>query len=151
MMETKMQNQMEVVEHLFDENIRLTGITDFGLRLEELLQDQSIMPPQGARFDIAFEGSVNGPKRDIDYLEIRPDGKLMLTMYAVIATDEMISVYEDGINTLSGNGSPIGELSLNMRLHTSSQKYSWVNKIQVWCKGYVDMAKGEARVSAFRS
>ena len=157
-MKTTVQNQMEVIEHLFDEKIQLTGVTEFGVSLDEIIKGQSQLPPEGARFNIAFEGRVEGPeisgtKRGIDYLEVRPDGKLILRMQAVITTDdgENIAVYEDGINTLAGNGSTVGELSLNMHMHTASPKYNWVNKIQVWCKGFVDMEKGKARVSAFRS
>ncbi len=49
-------------EHIFDEEIQLTGITEYGINWDDLTKDNIEIPVQGARFDLAFEGKVTGNK-----------------------------------------------------------------------------------------
>lgn len=41
------------------------------------------------------------------------------------------------------------QLRENVTLTTSHPEYSWVNAIQVWAPGTVDLAKGEIRVRGY--
>jgi hypothetical protein len=140
--------------YLFEEVIQLTRITEFGISWDDLINSKVEIPPQGARFDLAFEGKVvgekiNGSIKGIDYLEVRADGKFTLNIHAIIVTDdgETISVKEDGVSTPDPSG--IAKLNLNMDFYTASEKYSWVNNIQVWSVGEVNMATGEVKVSGY--
>lgn len=142
------------VEHLFDEEIYLTGITEFGISWEDLTSGIAELLPQGARFNIAFEGRMTGDKikgevKGIDYLYVRPDGKFILNLQATILTDdgEMIHLQEDGI--LQPNEDGTAKLNLNMHFHTASQKYNWLNKKLVWGIGEVNMAKGVVFVKGY--
>lgn len=143
---------------LFEEDIRLTGVTEFGIKWVDFLSGKAPIPHEGARFNVSFEGFVNGPeitgkKTGVDYLEIRADGMFNLNLHAVITTEdgEKIAVHEDGILIPSDDGSATGRLSLKMKLTSASPKYQWVNKVQVWGKGFIDMERGVVKVMAFRS
>jgi hypothetical protein len=145
-----------VGEHLFDEAVQLTGVTEYGISWQEFVSGQVTPPPEGARFDIAFAGSLEGSKLNgsitgVDFLEVRADGRFLLHIHATITTDdgERIALYEDGLLIPSADGTGIAQLRLNMQFTTSSPKYAWVNQLQVWGRGSVDMAKGEVSVKAY--
>ncbi len=154
-METQIENKLELRSLSF-EDVTLTGITEFGASWKDLVSGKLPLPPEGARFDVAFEGTISGPfingtKRGVDYLEVRADGKFMLNLHAVITTSdgENISVQETGVLTPSQDGSAIGKLRLNMRMISHAPKYNWLNKIEVLGDGYVDMLNGKIIVTAF--
>jgi hypothetical protein len=139
-------------EHLFDEEIRLTGITEYGVSWKEIIDGKRI-PVQGARFDLNFEGKVtgriNGVIKGVDYLEIRADRKFMLNIHARIVTEdgEIIAVKEYGISTPDTSG--MAKLNLNMEFFTLSPAYIPLNKKQVWVIGEVNMANGEVKAAGF--
>jgi hypothetical protein len=142
------------LQHLFDEDIRLTSITEFGLDWQELRSGQAQIPAQGARFDLAFEGTlsgtdINGSIKGIDYMEVRADGKMLLNIHAIIVTGdgETIALKEDGLLTPNGDGS--GQLHLNMHFSTVSEKYNWLNTRQIWGVGQASMSEGTVTVRGF--
>ncbi|MCB0281578.1 MAG: DUF3237 family protein [Calditrichaeota bacterium] len=147
-------NITNAVKYLFDEQIVLTGITEYGISWEEMLNGEVQIPQNGARFDITFEGNVVGDAikgviKGTDYLEIRTDGKFMLHIQARIVTDdgETIAVKETGISTPGDNG--IARLNLNMDFYTSAGKYNWLNSKQVWAVGEVDMINGLVNMKGY--
>ena len=158
-METLQETQlkkMDVNTHLFDEEVYLKEITEFGLSWQELLTGQLKPPVQGARFNVAFEGRIDGPylsgiKKGVDFLLVRADGQFIIDLQAVITTPEgdTISVHEEGL-LIPDKDSPTGQLKLTMRFNTASPGYSWLNEIQAWATGKVDMLNGTVRVSAFK-
>jgi hypothetical protein len=146
-----LQQELEV---LFEEEVSLTGITEYGISWDDILSGKAKIPPQGARFDIAFEGRISGEKlngfiKGVDYLEVRADGNFILNICASIITDdgEMISLKENGILSPGDNGS--ARINLNMRFYSTYPKYSWLNKKQVWGLGEVNMNRGEVKVKGF--
>ena len=157
-METQtFQTEIEnFTEHIFDEDIQLTGIIEYGIGWDDLIKGNVDIPAHGARFNLAFEGEVTGEKikgtiKGVDYLEIRSDGKFMLNIHAIIITDDglSIAVKENGISTPGSNGT--AKLHLNMDFYTVSDKYEWLNRKQVWSIGEVDMITGKVKVSGFSS
>jgi hypothetical protein len=46
-------------------------------------------------------------------------------------------------------GSPVVQLRENATLTTNPPEYAWVNTIQVWAPGTVDVAKGEIRIKGY--
>lgn len=150
-MELTMQNR---VKHLFDEEVALTGIIEYGVSWEDLLAGKAEIPANGARFDISFEGTVTGEEisgkvKGIDYLEVRADGKFMLNLQATIVTSdgESIALKEDGILIPNANGT--GDLYLNMQFSTASPKYQWINKKQVWGICEANMLRGTVKVKGY--
>lgn len=139
---------------LFTESIQLTGIDEFGTSWIELTSGQTHPPAEGARFDLHFEGTVEGPEisgtiKGTDYMSVRADGRFMLDIYATITTEdgERIALYEDGILVPEGNG--MANLQLNLKFTAGSSRYAWLNKMQVWAIARTDMSRGEVTVQAY--
>ncbi|MCB9300399.1 MAG: DUF3237 family protein [Lewinellaceae bacterium] len=142
---------------LFSETVYLTGITEYGVSWQELTTGQVRPPLEGARFDIAFAGTLEGAKlsgsiEGVDYLTVRADGRFMLDLHLTVTTEdgEKIAVYEDGQLIPPQDGSGIAQLRLCMQFTTASPKYSWLNKIQAWAVGEVDWNTGKVTVQAYQ-
>ena len=136
-------------ELLFKEDVKLLDITEYGFSLRDLLEGNRALPAEGARFDISFEGRlegqrINGKISGTDYLEVRSDGRFFLNMKARILTDDgaSIQVSETG-NNVEGN------LTLHMKFHTSHDTYTWLNHREVLGLGYADLESGTAKVNAY--
>jgi hypothetical protein len=150
-MKTLFDNQTKFV---FDERIQLTTINEFGIHWHDLLAGEVKPPSQGARFDLLFEGSLTGPDlaghiKGVDYLEVRADGRFMLNIFATVITDdnEAIALHEDGIAIPAEDNN--ANLQLNLTFTTNSEKYRWLNQIQVWGIGQVDLITGKISVRAY--
>ena len=146
---------IEVGELLYEYTVRFTGMTEYGVSLESLMSGEAAPPPEGARFDVAFEGASNGPKlkcqvTGVDYLRIRADGRFELHIHAEITAEEgqKIALHADGV-ALPRKGSSIADLRENVTLFTSSQDYTWVNALQVWATGTVDIAEQVVQLKGY--
>jgi len=78
---------MPVREHLYTATLRLTGITEYGISLQDIYSGSAPIPPQGVRIDLPFEGVIEGPKlngtiRGVDFGEMRADGRFDLNLQA---------------------------------------------------------------------
>jgi hypothetical protein len=147
---------LPVTEHLYDETAHVTRITDYGVRYRDFIGGRVGLPPQGARFDIAFEGSISGEKlrgsiAGLDFAEVRADGRFQLDMHAEITTDdgEKIAYFADGIFMPPGDESGIAQARYSVRLTTASPRYTWLNKLEIWVSGSVDVNKGEISMKAY--
>ncbi|OFW62282.1 MAG: hypothetical protein A2Y74_03735 [Actinobacteria bacterium RBG_13_63_9] len=71
-------------------------------------------------------------------------------MHAEVTTDDgqKISLHADGV-ALQQQGSPIAGLRENVTLFTSSKAYSWVNGLQVWGTGTVDLGEQVVRIKGY--
>ena len=148
-----MQTTVEIGQTLFEETARLTGVTEYGVSWEKLIRGEAQLPLQGARFDIAFEGSLEGDRikgtiKGIDYATVRADGRFDMSIHATITTDDgaRIAFYEDGVLTPNGDGT--ATLRLNMRFTTAHPAYAWLNTVQAWGTGVANQQSGEVRVTA---
>jgi len=145
----------EHTELLFEERIHLTGIAEYGTGWGDLTSGKTRPGPEGARFDLDFEGLVSGPDikgkiKGTDYLEVRADGKFMLNIQAAIITDDgkRIAVREDGILYPAENGK--AHIQLNLQFTTHYPEYAWINNVQGWALCDVDMVRGEVLVKVYR-
>jgi len=90
-------------EKIYEYDLDVTGVTDYGVALQAILSGQASVPPQGARIDIAFEGRatgrLTGRVRGIDYLRIRTDGRIDLDIRAIVETENgcRIALSADGV------------------------------------------------------
>ena len=143
-------------ELLYEYTVQFTGVTSYGAPdLGAMLSGAVDVPPQGARIDVAFEGPVVGQKlrgtvKGVDYLHIRPDGRGQLHIHAEITTEDgkKIALFADGV-TIFKDGPPVGDLRENATLTTSDPDYAWVNPLQIWAPGTVDLAKGEVHIRGY--
>ena len=141
-------------EKIYEYALDITGVTEYGITLEDVLSGKASVPMQGARIDVAFEGPVTGRLaghiRGIDYLRIRADGRVDLCILATIETGDghRVALAADGV-CLPRPGEPIADLRENVELITASEDYAWVNTRQVWGVGTVDFASGKIHVEAY--
>lgn len=136
-------------ELLFEESVNLTGFTEYGYSLNDLMEGNVPIPPEGITFDILFEGDLygerlNGRIKGVDYLTIRADGRFFLDLHATLITDDgvNIKIKETGINKN-------GELLLDMSFHTNNEKYKWLNHEQIIGLGFADFNNGTATIKAY--
>ena len=143
-------------EQLYEYAGTLTQRVDYGASADAIFSGETPPPPEGARFDAYFEckvtGKVTGTVKGIDYLHIRADGRAQLHIHAEITTDDgkKISLAADGVATPQP-GSPVFLLRENVTLISNHPEYQWVNAIQIWATGTVDLSTGELRVQGYRA
>ena len=147
---------MESSELLYEAALRITGVVDYGANLQAIATGKAAAPPEGARFDVSVEGSVNGPKlkgtwHGIDYLNIRADGLPELHIHGQfdLADGGKVSMFADGVGPVDANG--IAQLRMNVTLKSNHSAYAWVNSIQVWGVGTVNLATGEIRIKGYKA
>ena len=68
-------------EKIYEYDLNITGVTDYGVTLDALLSGNEKVPLQGARIDVAFEGDIKGRITGkvcsgVEYLHLRADGQL---------------------------------------------------------------------------
>lgn len=141
-------------ELIYEYTLRITQVVEYGASADAVFSGRT-PPPEGARFDLYLEGAVAGPKlqgtvRGIDYLEFRADGRAELHIHAEIATEDgkRIALFADGI-AIPQHGSPVFQLRENVKLTSNHQELLWVNAIQIWASGMVDVSTGQVRVTAY--
>lgn len=141
-------------EKIYEYELDITGVTDYGLTMEAVLSGQVPIPPQGVRLDVAFAGRASGrlagQVRGVDYLRMRADGRIDLDIRATIETDggQRIALSADGV-AVPRPDSPMVDLSENVTLSTAVQDYAWVNGRQVWAVGTVDLAAGRVHIEGY--
>jgi hypothetical protein len=123
-------NPINLGELLYEYTLSITGLTEYGVSLQELASGKIPPPPEGARFDVAFAGEATGSKLSgkvsgIDYLHIRADGRFQLDVHAEITTEDgqKISLKADGV-AIPRKDSSISDLRENVTLFSSSKNYT---------------------------
>jgi hypothetical protein len=141
-------------DKIYEYDLDVTGVTDYGVTLQDILSGQAGIPPQGARIDVAFDGRatgrLTGRVRGIDYLVVRADGRVDLDIRAIIETQDShrIALSADGVGVPRA-AEPIADLCENIRLTTAAEHYGWVNTRQVWGFGTVNFAAGKIHIDAY--
>ena len=141
-------------EKIYEYDLDVTGMTDYGVGLEPILAGKEKIPPQGVRIDVAFEGRATGRLagrvRGVDYTRMRADGRVDLDIRAVIETDNgsRIALSADGV-AVPRVGEPIADLCENVRLTTAAEDYAWVNTRQIWGTGTVNFSTGRIHIDAY--
>ena len=141
-------------EKIYEYDLDVTGITDYGVTLDAILSGREKVPPQGLRFDVAFEGRavgrLAGAVRGVDYVRMRADGRFDLDIRAVIDTGDgrRIALTADGVATPRA-AEPAADLLENISLSTPAQEYAWVNTRQIWGHGTVNFATGKIHIEGY--
>jgi len=141
-------------EKIYEYDLDITGMADYGVTLEAILSGQARVPPQGARIDVAFDGRaigrLAGRVRGVDYLRMRADGRIDLDIRATLETDEgrRIALSADGVAVPRAT-EPIADLYENVRLTTAAEEYGWVGTRQIWGVGTVNLATGRIHIDGY--
>jgi len=141
-------------EKIYEYDLDITGMTDYGVSLDAILSGQVQIPPQGVRIDVAFvgrgTGRLEGQVRGVDYTRMRADGRANLDIRATIETaaGQRIALSADGIAVPRAD-EPIADLSENVKLITAVEEYAWVNARQIWGVGTVNFATGKIHIDGY--
>jgi hypothetical protein len=141
-------------EKIFEYDLDITAVTDYGANMETLFTGRESVPLQGAQFDVTLSGSikgrVTGTMRGIDYLRVRADGRRELDLRGTIETDDgnSIAFSADGVGT-PRDGEPIVDLAVKIHLLTAAAAYAWVNARPAWGAGYANLATGKIHIDAY--
>jgi hypothetical protein len=143
-----------VGEKIYEYEIDVAGVTDYGIPLDAILSGQVQVPPQGARVDVAFAGPVAGglagTVRGVDYVRMRADGRIDLDIRATIETaaGHRIALSADGV-AMPRASEPVADLFENVTLSTAVEEYAWVNTRQVWAAGTINFATGKIHITGY--
>jgi hypothetical protein len=141
-------------EKIIEFDMAITSITDYGIAMDVILSKKETIPPQGARFDVAFDGRtsgrLSGRVRGVDYILARADWRIDLDIRATVEIEggHRIALSGNGVATLR-SGEPIADLIENLRFTTAVKDYAWVNTRQIWGVGTVNLDARKIRVEAF--
>ena len=146
---------IEAGELLYRLILNITGMKEYGVSFRALMAAEVTPPVEGARFDVAFEGTATGPKLNgaaegIDYVRVRADDRFELHIHETIRTEDghSIAAHGDGVAIRQPEGD-IADLRVSMTLFSSSKDYTWVNQLQVRGIGTIDLAKQVIQVAAY--
>lgn len=136
-------------------DLDMTGLTSYGSDFDQIMDGKASIPTEGARFDVEFGGTLDGPRIKgkvvgVDYLSMRADGRSDLNIYLKIETNDghNIAAQVTG-NAVARLDSRIIDIRENGTLFTSSEKYKWVNGLQVWASGTVDRNTGKIELTGY--
>ncbi len=141
-------------EKIFEYDLDITAVTDYGADMEALFTGTESVPLQGAQFDVALAGSVKGrltgAMRGVDYLRVSPAGRRELDLRGTIETDDgsRIAFTAEGVGS-PRDGEPIVDLAVKIDLLTAAAAYSWVNAKPAWGSGYADLAAKKIHVEVY--
>jgi hypothetical protein len=116
-------------EKIFEFDLDITGVTDYGVSMDAILSGKEKIPPQGACFEVAFNGRshgrLSGRVRGIDYLLARADWRVELDIRATIETDDghRVALSGDGV-AAPRSGELIADLVESVCLTTAIEKYA---------------------------
>jgi hypothetical protein len=122
--------------------------------MNAILSGKETIPPQGARFDVAFEGRsigrLSGRVRGVDFIWARADWRIELDIRATLETDDgqRIALSGTGLAT-PRTGAKIADLIESVSLTTAAPDCVWVNTRQIWCVGVVDLAVGKILIDGY--
>ena len=146
---------IEAGELLYRLILNITGMKEYGVSFAALMAGEAVPPAEGARFDVAFEGTATGPKLNgaaegIDYVRVRADDRFELHIHETIRTEDgqNIAAHGDGVAIRRPEGG-IADLRVSITLFASSKDFTWVNQLQVRGIGTLDLAKQVIQVAAY--
>lgn len=140
-------------ELLYEYTATITQVVEYGVSMQTLTSGEAPPPAEGARVDVYFEGPVPGAKlsgsvKGVDYVYFRADGRIELNIRGEITNEDGAKIALAATGVAFGDP-PVIQLRENVTLLTSHPEHSWVNPLQVWAPGTVDLAQGQIRVRGY--
>jgi hypothetical protein len=139
---------------IYEYRPQITRVVEYGASADDVLSGQA-PPAEGARFDFYLAGPVSGPKlqgtfRGVDYIYFRADGRAELHIHGEITTEDGKKVaLEAGGVAIPEMGSSVFRLREHVSLSSNHPELSWVNPIEVWARGVVDVSTRQVHVEAY--
>jgi hypothetical protein len=149
-------NAIDAGALIYEYRPQITQVVEFGASADAVLSGQA-PPPEGARFDFYREGPVSGPKLQgtfsgVDYIYFRADGRAEINIHGAITTEDgkRIALQAGGV-AIPEEGSPVFQLREHVSLMSNHPELVWVNLIEVWARGVVDVSTGQVHLQAYRA
>ncbi|MEO9823521.1 MAG: DUF3237 family protein [Paracoccaceae bacterium] len=142
------------LEEVSSVEMSITGVTDYGTSMADLLAGTVAPPAQGARLDIAFGGDttgvLSGTMTGVDYANVRADGRFELNIHAEIVTPDgaRIAYQATGVSVPGADG--IAQVREVAKLTTSFEKYTWVNGLTFIAEGTVNTETGAISLKLYK-
>jgi hypothetical protein len=141
-------------ELIYEYRPQVTQTVEYGVSADAMFAGEP-PPPEGARLDLYLEGPVvggklNGTVRGVDYVNFRADGRAELHIHAEIVTEngKNVALKAGGI-AVRQDGSSLLELREHVSLRSNHAELVWVNGLEIWARGAVDVASGQVQLRAF--
>lgn len=139
---------------LFDAQMHFTGNVAYGFSMDRVIAGEPL-PSQGVRFDVTFEGRIEGSRLNgtitgIDYVSLSAAGVTGLYIRGRITTDDghNIALVAEG-EAAPRPGSALADLRETLFFSTAAPGYEWLNELQAEGAGVVDSATGEIQLKVF--
>jgi hypothetical protein len=143
-------------ELIYQYNLQVTGVTTDGASaFDAVVSGAAGIPRKGP--------GTTSPGRGLSpasgYEERSPESATSISVpmaaltchiHAEIATedDKKIALFAAGVLNFRAN-STVGDLRENVTLTTSEHGYAWVNPLQIWALGTVDIATCEVHIAGY--
>jgi hypothetical protein len=141
-------------ELIYEYTPKVTETVEYGVSADAMFAGEP-PPPEGARLDLYLEGPVGGGKlngtvRGVDYVNFRADGRAELHIHAQIVTEsgKNVALQAGGV-AVRQDGSSLLELREHVSLRSNHPQLAWVNGLEIWARGVVDVASGQVHLRAF--
>jgi hypothetical protein len=142
-------------ELIYEYTPSVVRVVEYGSSADAVFSGRTMPPAEGARFDLYLDGPVNGPKlrgtlQGVDYVHFRADGRAELHIHAAVTTGDgtNVAVTAGGIAVRQGD-TPVFQLREHVTLLTNHPELSWVNQVQIWASGTVDVSTGHVHVKGY--
>jgi len=140
-------------ELLYEYTPKITRVVEYGASIQGLTSGEAPPPAEGARVDIHFAGPVTGPKlvgavEGVNYQYFRADGRIELNIRGEITTEDGKRIALSATGVAFGKP-PVMQLRQNVTLLTSHPEYTWVNTLQIWAVGTVDLVERQIQVRGY--
>jgi hypothetical protein len=141
-------------ELIYEYTPQVVEVVEFGIAASDLFSGAVPPPAEGGRLDLYLEGPVTGPKlngtlRGVDYLRFRADGRAELHIHAAITTEEGERVALEAGGVATPQAPPVFQLREHVSLTSNHPALAWVNALEIWATGTVDVSTGQVHVEAY--
>ena len=126
-------------EKIYEYDLDITGVTDYGVSLQSIMSGEQKIPPQGTRFERYVRGARKGP----------PVGATAGRRLCPNARGWPDRSRPSGDVSVLHEGEPILDLFENVRITTAAATYAWVNARQVWAVGTMNLATSKIHLEGF--
>lgn len=141
-------------ELVYSYTLKVTGAIDFGCGLDSVMKGDKL-PDEGVRVDISFEGQVDGRVKGTlggtDYLYIRPDRRMELNIHAILKTEKGANAALHATGVALPKEGPVLFLKENASWFSSHPDLKWLNTLQIWAEGEVNLAEGSIKIKGYKA
>jgi hypothetical protein len=154
-MQSSLRNESKLGQPVYEYRPQVVRVVEFGMSAAELFSPTTPLPAEGGRLDLHLEGPVTGPHFSgtlvgVDYLRFRADGRADLHIHAQITTTagDNLALEAGGVATPEA-GTSLYQLREHVALMSNHEALLWLNAVEIWATGVVDVSTGSVMVRGY--